>query len=300
VRPPRRTLVGADGARPLVVGGGACRVMAVLNVTPDSFSDGGVLVARDTGRVAVEKAVARGLTLVAEGADVLDIGGESTRPGYEPVPPDVQIERTAPVVAGLREAGCEVPISIDTTRAAVAEAALAAGADWINDTTALLEDPDLAAVAVRHGCPVVLMHRFDTTTARRHDAPHDPDVGRRIAAGLEERVESAVARGIARERIVLDPGIGFGTSVADALELHRDPTPLFASGLPLLFGTSRKSFLGRVLAGGDRSPADRLFATCASIALLARHGVELVRVHDPAPIRDVLAVATAVAALDEA
>ena len=271
--------------------------MAILNLTPDSFSDGGDLSCPDDpASIDVDAAIVAATRQVAEGADVLDIGGESTRPGYEPVPPELQIARVEPVIRGIRErTDLDVPISVDTTRAAVAEAALAAGADWVNDTTALTEDPDLAQVVADHGCPLVLMHRFPEP--RPHDHPFDSDVAGTIADGLKAAVERAERAGIERNRLVLDPGIGFGTSQHDALELHRTLAPLRALNLPLLYGTSRKSFLGRII-GRERPPTDREFATAATSALLAAARVDILRVHRPGAMRDVVDVVDAVAGAD--
>ena len=264
------------------------RIMGVLNVTPDSFSDGGRFV--DPGR-----AVAHGLELVEQGADVLDVGGESTRPGHVPVDADEQIRRVVPVVEALR-AATDVPISIDTTRAAVARAALDAGASWVNDTRALADDPELAPLCAARDCTVVLMHRFDPPR-RAADGGGDPRaVARLVADRLAARARAAQEAGIRAERLVLDPGVGFGTLPEDAVALHAFVDELRRPGLPLLFGTSRKSFLGHLTG---RPVDDRLAATAASIAVLAVAGVEWVRVHDVGTMRDVVAVADAVRRLRE-
>jgi dihydropteroate synthase len=227
--------------------------------------------------------------LVDAGADVLDVGGESTRPGHDRVPADEQIRRVTPVIRALAQA-VDVPISIDTTLGPVAAAALEAGASWVNDTTAFGQDPGLADVCAAHGCPVVLMHRFDPP---RQDAaaPTGRALVRAVAAALAERVAFAVDRGIDRNRIVLDPGVGFGTLSADNLAMHAFVDELRALDLPLLFGTSRKSFLGHVTG---REVGDRLFATAASQACLALAGVEILRVHDVREMRDVVAIADAI------
>ncbi len=275
------TLSGPDG-RALTVGGPRTRLMGILNVTPDSFFDGGRYDELDA-------AVAQGRALVDAGADVLDVGGESTRPGHDRVPADEQIRRVTPVIRALAQA-VDVPISIDTTLGPVAAAALEAGASWVNDTTAFRQDPGLADVCAAHGCPVVLMHRFDPP---RQDAaaPTGRALVRAVAAALAERVAFAVDRGIDRNRIVLDPGVGFGTLSADNLAMHAFVDELRALDLPLLFGTSRKSFLGHVTG---REVGDRLFATAASQACLALAGVEILRVHDVREMRDVVAIADAI------
>ena len=263
--------------------------MGVLNVTPDSFSDGGRFA-------AVGAAVAQGLALCAAGADLLDIGGESTRPGYTRVPADEQIRRIVPVI---RELAGQVPatISVDTTRAEVAAAALDAGASWINDTSALTEDEGLAMVAAESGAPIVLMHRFDPPRRAEDRPPPGRALVRQIADALRARVEHAIRRGIARHRIVLDPGIGFGTLADDNLAMHAFVDELRELDLPLLFGTSRKSFLGGLSRAAD---ADRLAATAGSVACLAMAGVEILRVHDVAAMRDVVTVVDAVRAARDA
>lgn len=252
--------------------------MGVVNVTPDSFSDGGRFLDH-------EAAVAQALELVSQGADILDLGAESTRPGYTPVPADEQCRRLLPVLEQLRPQ-TRVPISIDTTRAAVAAACLERGADWINDTSALQEDPDLAPLLAGHSCRVVLMHRFDPP--RQPDAPVR---GRAFVAALAEQLaahaDRAAALGIARERIVLDPGLGFGTLFDDSVALMADVQTLRRAGLPLLFGPSRKSFIGAMTG---REPQERVFGTAAAVAALCLQGVEVLRVHDVAAMVDVVKV----------
>jgi dihydropteroate synthase len=280
---PDRCLVGPDG-RALVVGGGRTRLMGVLNVTPDSFYDGGRYV--DVGA-----AVAHGRALVEAGADILDVGGESTRPGHCRVDAGEQLRRILPVVRALA-AAVEVPISVDTTLAEVAAEALDAGASWINDTSALTQDPALAPLCAARGCPVVLMHRFEPVRTEG-TAPEGRALVRQVAAALAERARFAEAQGIDRARIVLDPGVGFGTLPADNLAMHAHVEELREPGLPLLFGTSRKSFLGQLTG---RPAGDRLLATAASTAALALAGVEILRVHDVAAMRDVVAVCDAIRA----
>ena len=261
---------------------GRTRLMGVLNVTPDSFADG--------GRWArPEAAVARGVELALAGADVLDVGGESTRPGYEPVPATEQIHRVVPVIEGLRPrfAG---PISIDTADAAVAAAALRAGADWINDTTALAGDPAMARLVAEQGCPVVLMHRF-VPPRRPSDASGGAALLAELTAALRARLEHALAAGIAVERVLLDPGVGFGTLPEDSVAIVARIAALRALGRPLVVGPSRKSFLGHLTG---KPVEERLHATGAAVAALALAGVEVIRVHDVAEMLDVVRVADAI------
>ncbi len=261
----------------LRVGEGRTRIMGVVNVTPDSFSDGGRFL-------DAESAIAHGLALAAEGADILDIGGESTRPGYQPVSDEDQKQRVLPVIEGLRRR-CPLPIAIDTTRADVAAAAIDAGADWINDTSAL-DDPEMAAVAVRYECPIVLMHRFEPPRQ-----PGNPPFGRELVGlmveNLERRVRLAEDAGIDPNRIVLDPGLGFGTLFEDNLVVMADTRPFRRLRKPLLLGPSRKSFIGQMT---DKPAAERQFGTAAAAALLADQGVEILRVHDVGPMVDVVRV----------
>ncbi|MEE2886740.1 MAG: dihydropteroate synthase [Planctomycetota bacterium] len=270
-------LTGRHG-RDLTLGEDRTRIMGVVNVTPDSFSDGGAFV-------DPERAIEHGLALAADGADVLDIGGESTRPNYTPISVEEQISRTRPVIEGLRKQTA-VPISIDTTRAAVAIAALEAGADWINDTTALAEDPELAAVAVEHGCPIVLMHRFNPPRGTATSTLET--VAESIVQDLELRVRFATDQGIDPKRIILDPGLGFGTLCTDNLLLMADVSPLRRLPYPWLFGPSRKSFIGEMTG---KPASERLHGTAAAVAILAMQGVEVLRVHDVAAMVDVVKVA---------
>ncbi len=259
-------------------------VMGVLNVTPDSFSDGGNFS-------SVEKAVAHGLALAAAGADVVDVGGESTRPGAAEVPQDEELRRVLPVIQGLR-AQSEVPLSIDTRKAAVAEAALAAGAALVNDVTGFTADAGLAAVAARAGAAACLMH-MQGTPRTMQQAPHYQDVVAEVLEALAASVAQAEAAGIPRRRIWVDPGIGFGKTLDHNLFLLHHLQELRLLGCPIVLGTSRKAFLG-ALAGGK--PADRrLPGTVASLAAAAvAAGVDVVRVHDVADVRDALAVVDAI------
>ncbi len=273
-------LIRAPGDRDLSVGEGRTRLMGVLNVTPDSFSDGGHYL-------TPEAAVSHGLRLVAEGADVLDVGGESTRPGHQNVAADEQMKRVLPVIAALADQ-IPVPISVDTTSALVATAALEAGAHWINDTSALRRDPELGAVAAAYGCPLVLMHRFEPD---REKPASGPDLLDTISAHLEAAVERAQCAGVALDRLLLDPGIGFGTAMDDNPAILAHLPGLRRLGLPLLVGPSRKSFLGHLTG---RGADERVYATAAAVATMALQGVEVVRVHDVAAMRDVVVVADAI------
>ena len=256
--------------------------MGVLNVTPDSFSDGGLFL-------DASAAVAHGLEMAADGADILDVGGESTRPGAEPVAPDEQIRRVAPVIERLVAQGVRAQISIDTTRLAVAEVAVAAGATYVNDVTAFRQEPALAGLVAERGLDCCLMHMRGEPRSMQRD-PVYGDVVSDVKAFLEERLAAAVAAGIAEERIMLDPGIGFGKTVEHNLELLRRLDELVAIGRPLVIGTSRKTFLGRITG---REPGDRLAGTIATNVLAFERGASVFRVHDVGPVADALAVTAA-------
>jgi dihydropteroate synthase len=261
---------------------GMFRIMGVVNVTPDSFSDGGAFLDRDA-------AVNHGLRLAFEGADLLDIGGESTRPGADPVPEREELARVIPVIEGIRAHNGVVRVSIDTSKAAVAAAALDAGADYVNDVTALRGDPEMAALVAERGVDVCLMHMLGTPRTMQAEARYD-DVVADVKAFLEQRIEAAVAAGIALERIEVDPGIGFAKNVDHNLELLGRLRELTALGRPLVLGTSRKSFLGAITG---RETAERMPATLATVVMGYERGAEVFRVHDVAPARDALAVAAA-------
>ena len=256
------------------------RVMAILNLTPDSFSDGGRLP-------TVEAAVAAALRAVADGADILDFGGESTRPGSMPVDADEQIRRVAPVIEAVRRDAVmsSIPISIDTTRAAAARAAIDAGADIINDTSAGLDDPDMLPLAAESGAGLVLMHRLrrpaDDSYSDRYSAPPIySDVVAEVKAFLSERARTAIGAGVDSSKIVLDPGLGFGKTVEQNLELIRRTGEFVALGFPILSGASRKSFVGRAAGLAESTPVDRI---AASIGISLAHclaGARLFRVHD--------------------
>jgi len=261
---------------------GAFRIMGVVNVTPDSFSDGGAFLDRDA-------AVDHGLRLAFEGADLLDIGGESTRPGADPVSERVELDRVIGVIEGIRARNAVVRISIDTSKAAVAAAALDAGADFVNDVTALRGDPEMAALVAERGVDVCMMHMLGSPRTMQAEARYD-DVVDDVKRFLGERIEAAVTAGIARERIHVDPGIGFAKTIAHNLELLERLRELTGLGRPLVLGTSRKSFLGTITG---RETAERMPATLATVVMGLERGAEVFRVHDVAPARDALAVAAA-------
>jgi dihydropteroate synthase len=258
------------------------RIMGVLNVTPDSFSDGGAFLDRDA-------AVRHGLRLAFEGADLLDIGGESTRPGADPVPETEELDRVIPVIEGILAENPDVRISIDTSKAGVAEAALDAGAGYVNDVTALRGDPDMAALVAERKADVCLMHMLGTPRTMQAEA-HYEDVVADVKAFLAARIEAAVAAGIALERIEVDPGIGFAKTTDHNLELLDRLRELTDLGRPIVLGTSRKTFLGRITG---RETAERMPATLATVVMGYERGAEVFRVHDVAPARDALAVAAA-------
>src|SRR5215218_1616400 len=257
------------------------KLMGIVNVTPDSFSDGGLYL-------DAEAAVAHGRELAPQGADIVDVGGESTRPGAKEVPADQELARTEPVVAALASDG--IPVSIDTSKAHVAEAAIAAGAAMVNDVTALRADPGLAGLCADRGCEVVLMHMLGTPRTMQ-DAPEYDDVVDDVRAFLAERVQAAIDAGVAEERIWVDPGIGFGKTIDHNLELLRRLDELVALGRPVVIGTSRKSFLGRITG---RDVGERVPGTIATNVLALQRGARVFRVHDVAPVRDALVVAAAV------
>jgi dihydropteroate synthase len=257
-------------------------VMGIVNVTPDSFSDGGLYLEG-------EAAIAHGLELEAEGAAILDVGGESTRPGAAPVSEEEELRRVIPVLEGLRARGSGAQLSIDTSKATVAAAALAAGATLVNDVTALRGDPAMAELLASSGARCCLMHMLGTPRTMQADPRYEDVVGE-VRAFLEERLAAAVAAGIAEEKIILDPGIGFGKTAEHNLELLRRLDEIVAIGRPVLVGTSRKSFLGRITG---REVDERVAATIASNVLAFARGARLFRVHDVGPVHDALAVAAA-------
>jgi dihydropteroate synthase len=267
------------------VPGAAFFLMGVVNVTPDSFSDGGLYL-------DPAAAIEHGLMLEAEGAAILDVGGESTRPGADAVPTAEELRRVLPVIEGLASGGASAQLSVDTSKATVAAAALAAGATLVNDVTALRGDAEMAGVIAGSGADCCLMHMLGDPRTMQLDPRYD-DVVAEVKAFLEERIAFAVAAGIEEQRILLDPGIGFGKTVEHNLELLRRVDELVALGRPVVIGTSRKGFLGR-LTGRDVD--GRLAATIASCVVAYERGARVFRVHDVAPVRDALTVAAATVA----
>src|SRR4051812_42509996 len=255
-------------------------VMGIVNVTPDSFSDGGLFL--DAGA-----AIAHGRDLLAEGADILDIGGESTRPGAEPVPADEEIRRVIPVIEALAADGAR--ISIDTTKADVARRALEAGATIVNDVSAFRFDPNLAGVAAEAGATVVLMHMLGEPRTMQDDPRYD-EVVSDIGRFLEQRIEYALGEGVREDDIWVDPGIGFGKTLAHNLELIARLDEIVAIGRPVVFGASRKSFLGKLTG---RQVDERLAGSIAANIIAYEHGARVFRVHDVAPTVDALKVAGA-------
>jgi dihydropteroate synthase len=255
-------------------------IMGVVNVTPDSFSDGGEYL-------DPHAAVEHGRRLIGEGAEMLDVGGESTRPGADAVPAEEELRRVLPVVAGL--AGAGAAISIDTSKAAVAAASLDAGASFVNDVTAFRGDPELAGLVADRGVDCCLMHMLGTPRTMQDDPRYD-DVVSDVKAFLEQRLAFAVAEGVAEERVMLDPGIGFGKTVEHNLELLARLDEIVALGRPVVFGVSRKSFLGKITG---REPAGRAVATAAANVLALERGASVFRVHDVRETLDALAVAAA-------
>jgi dihydropteroate synthase len=269
LRLPSRTL--ALGERTLVIG--------VLNVTPDSFSDGALYFDTDA-------AVARAFDIERAGADILDVGGESTRPGSEGISVDMELRRIVPVLEKIR-GRLKIPISIDTSKAEVAEAAANVGAEIINDVTALRGDPRIAEVARRRKLPLILMHmRGEPRTMQKK--PFARNVVRDITAGLKNAVVRARRAGIAKSQIILDPGTGFGKSYEQNFELIARLPELARLGYPLLIGTSRKSFIGRALGGAPET--ERIWGTAATVAASILQGAHIVRVHDAAEMVQVARV----------
>ncbi len=263
---------GFDWSRPLL--------MAVLNVTPDSFSDGGRFE-------TVDKAVGQGLAMARDGADIIDIGGESTRPGAAFVDEATEAGRVVPVIEGLKRAGLAVPISVDTRKAAVARAAIAAGASIFNDVSALTYDPDSLAVAAETGVAVCLMHSPGDLATMQDDPRYD-DVLLDIYDHLERRIAACAAAGIARGKIVVDVGIGFGKTLEHNLALLRGMSLFHGLGCPLLLGVSRKRFIGTL--AGEPDAARRMPGSIAAALEGLRQGVQIVRVHDMAETAQAVAV----------
>jgi dihydropteroate synthase len=260
--------------------------MGILNVTPDSFADGGLWT--DPSR-----AVAAALQMEADGADLIDVGGESTRPGAEPLPLDVELARVMPVVEAL-VSRLRVPISVDTYKADVARRALAAGAAIVNDVSALRYDPALASVVAQAGAALVLMHNRGRSR-EMYDEAHYRSVVDEVADELAERVEAAIAEGVARDRLIVDPGLGFAKQGGHSLEVLARLPEMARLDRPLLVGPSRKSFLKVGL--GDRTPADREWGTAAAVAAAVMGGAHIVRVH---AVKEMVDVVRTIDALREA
>jgi dihydropteroate synthase len=279
-----RSHIGASSSassdRPPLAWGQRTYVMGILNATPDSFSGDGLL----QGENAVAQAVVQAQQFVADGADILDVGGESTRPGSTPVTAEEEASRVIPVIKAVRQV-VSVPISVDTYRAAVAEAALAAGANWVNDVWALRMDPDMAYLVAQAGCPIVLMHN----RSKPKDVAQETRLGGRyvgieyealladIARELQESIDLALAAGVRPGQIILDPGLGFGKTVSQNVQLLNELHRLKEMGYPLLIGPSRKSFIGYSL---DLPPEERVEGTAAAVAIGIDRGADIIRVHD--------------------
>jgi len=257
-------------------------IMGVINVTPDSFSDGGFYFDK-------KKAVERGLELVKQGADILDVGGESTRPGSDAISPEEELKRIMPVISELREK-TNVLISVDTTKSKVAEAALGAGADIINDISAFRFDDRMPLIATETGAPVVLMHMKGVPKTMQSN-PFYEDLFQEIRCFLEERIATAEAYGIKRENIIVDPGIGFGKSLEHNLSIINNLNFLEELDRPILVGISRKSFIGKIL---NLPPQERMEGTIASAVLSVLKGAHILRVHDVEPVRRAVSVAEAI------
>jgi len=280
----RRTLFRLKLPSRTLVLGKRTLIMGVLNVTPDSFSDGNKFYAE-------EEAIAHALKMESAGADLIDIGAESTRPGSEGIPAEEELRRLLPVFGGLRRL-LKIPISIDTQKAEVAEAALDAGAEIINDISGLKSEPRIAEVAARRRVPLILMHmRGEPRTMQK--GPFARDVMKDVAQGLRRSVEIARKAGVAKSQIILDPGIGFGKSYAQNYEVLQKLPQLAKLGYPLLVGTSRKAFLGATLArDGKPAPAEeRIWGTAATVTASILNGAHIVRIHDVAEMVQVARVA---------
>ncbi len=256
-------------------------IMGILNVTPDSFSGDGMFA--EPGEI-IGRAVAQVEQFIADGADIIDIGGESTRPGSIPIHPSAEIQRVIPVIEAIRQIS-NVPISVDTYRAVVAEAALEAGANWVNDVWGLRMDPDLVQLVAQANCPIVIMHN----RSKPKNVAQEERLGGRyvgvayknliqdIQRELEESIDFALAQGVHDEQIIIDPGIGFGKTVDQNLQLLNDLDRFLDMGYPILVGPSRKSFIGYTL---DLPPEERVEGTAAAVAIAIDRGVDIIRVHD--------------------
>jgi dihydropteroate synthase len=267
---------GADGPGPVLVG--------ILNVTPDSFSDAGEFL-------EPEPAAQHAAAMLEDGAGIIDVGGESTRPGSDPVPQEEEVRRVVPVIEGILAVRPEAVISIDTYRSETAAAALEAGARVVNDVSALRADPRMASVAAESGCPLVLMHMKGEPKTMQKE-PFYEDVVREVREFLARRAEYAVAAGVRPENVIVDPGIGFGKSLEHNLALLRDLDVIVDLGFPVLVGASRKRFIGSIT--GVEEARERVFGTVATTILAYQKGARYFRVHDVRANHDALAIAEAV------
>jgi dihydropteroate synthase len=258
-------------------------IVGILNVTPDSFSDGGRFL-------DPQRAVVQGLRMSAEGADLIDIGGESTRPGAAQISEQEELDRVIPVVEKLRRE-VDLPLSIDTSKSVVAREAVSAGADFVNDVSGLAFDAGMAGVVADARAGLIVMHSRGRPEVMQQETHYD-DLFAEVVASLSKSIAVAESAGVARDRIAIDPGVGFGKDVAGNLELLRRTADLVALGHPVMLGTSRKSFIGRVL--GKDNPAERLVGTLATVALGYAWGARLFRVHDVAAAREAAVMAHAV------
>jgi dihydropteroate synthase len=269
-----------------LIWGQKTHVMGILNVTPDSFSDGGRFD-------SLAGALAQATAMVHQGADILDIGGESTRPGSQPVSEAEELQRVLPVIRALRAKPMfdKTPISVDTTKAAVARAAIESGADFVNDVSGGMADPQMLSVVADLGCPIVLMHRRGTPNTMQQMTEY-ADVVQEVCDRLAELVNQAVAAGVSRDVIAIDPGIGFAKTAMQNLPLLRELRSFQTLGCPVLVGVSRKSFIGAIL---DRpNPQDRLWGTAAACAAAIAGGADILRVHDVAEMADVRSISDAI------
>ena len=258
-------------------------VMGILNVTPDSFSDGARFFDLDA-------AIKHGMEMAEQGADIIDVGGESTRPGADPVSADEEIQRTEPVIKELSKR-IDIPLSIDTTKADVARRALDAGAEIVNDISALRADPEMVDVAVSYQAPVVLMHMLGSPKTMQQDICYDSII-EDITDFLKERIDFAINNGVERNKIIIDPGIGFGKSVGnDNFEIIREMRSFASLGLPVLVGPSRKAFIGRLL---DAEVDERDIGTLATVSIAIHNGANIVRVHNVAQTKMASKVADSV------
>ena len=283
--PRTRYCVPLPGRAPLVLGDRTL-VMGIINVTPDSFADGGV-------RFDPERAVADGLQMIEDGADILDVGGESTRPGAEPLPEAEELRRVLPVLEGLAAAARGIPVSIDTYKARVVREAVARGAVMVNDVSALQYDPDLTTAVAETGAALVVMHNRGRSREMYREAAYQ-DVAGETAAEVRAGMERAVQAGVARDAIIVDPGLGFAKRAEHSYTVLADLQRLRALDRPILCGPSRKSFL--TLAIGARAPAERDWGTAAAVAISVQLGAHIVRVHAVKEMVDVVRVADRIAA----